>query len=262
MIIFSCHNNIILENCKCEWKILGSFVEIFNKNIGRNYKLDKCLDLANRNEKQPEVLLKCSGFIDVTIERKSVVYPVDYVRTENNFHRFGEELTKMVGASPRISGGVLHIKKESLAKNIDAKQAAKEIHKAIEAGCRKGRYPFVWYLNPYEEIGIQQGIVIEANCSEEIDLINIREGFKESSKQALNNAGLKFKNYASTYRIVLLQFIGEGSYSLDSQDLEDDTKTNIVKGIYDEVWVAFPELVSELNYRIGYKRLWIASNSE
>jgi hypothetical protein len=81
---------------KCEWFEGGlhAFVSHYNRERGTAFSLTECLDILTIGPaapKQPEVLLtdKLSGR-QMVIERKSVVWPLDYIRNEENFHLFAE----------------------------------------------------------------------------------------------------------------------------------------------------------------------------
>jgi hypothetical protein len=70
---------------KCEWLGggLDKFVRHYNQQCGTAFSLTKCLDIVNISgitPKAPEVLLTDSGTgKSMVIERKSVVWPDDYI---------------------------------------------------------------------------------------------------------------------------------------------------------------------------------------
>ena len=79
---------------KCEWSDLRSFVDQYNATYGTSYTRKACLDVEIRDRRAPELLLESPGKIPVVIERKSVVWPSDYMSSHRNEHRLFEEVPR------------------------------------------------------------------------------------------------------------------------------------------------------------------------
>lgn len=71
----------------CERLRIDPFVALLNSEEGTGFAHDECLDLAHRNSCQPEVSYIDSGANKMlVIERKTLAWPVDYVRRHKNDH--------------------------------------------------------------------------------------------------------------------------------------------------------------------------------
>lgn len=58
---------------KCEWRNLAPFISELNRISGCDYRLVSCLDVADRQRKQPEILVRDSGTgLEAVIERKII----------------------------------------------------------------------------------------------------------------------------------------------------------------------------------------------
>jgi len=89
-MLFSC----VPETGGCEWPNLQGFVAQLNSELDTKYQRVSCLDVEERNEKRPEILLKALGLPYMVIESKVVAWPEDYCRKHSNYHNFTNRLTK------------------------------------------------------------------------------------------------------------------------------------------------------------------------
>ena len=75
------------ESGGCERQRTDSFVSYLNELENSHFSHDRCLDRIFRNSPQPEALYIETGFAkSLVIERKSVVWPTDYVVLHKNDH--------------------------------------------------------------------------------------------------------------------------------------------------------------------------------
>ena len=99
---------------KCEWAHLRGFVDQFNSNYGKSYTRSACLDVAERNEKQPELLLEALGEIPIVVEHKSVVWPPRYLSDHSKEHHLHELIRNMLGNQFKDSVYQLEVSENSL----------------------------------------------------------------------------------------------------------------------------------------------------
>ncbi|KXB07064.1 hypothetical protein AKJ51_02145 [candidate division MSBL1 archaeon SCGC-AAA382A20] len=90
-MIFQCHIPFCL-NSKCEWRFIKGFVDLYNREYGTEYSRKVCPDVQIRDNKQPEVILEdgTTGK-EIVIERKTVVWPVNYIENHVHWHQKAEE---------------------------------------------------------------------------------------------------------------------------------------------------------------------------
>ncbi len=83
---------------KCEWLEggLDKFVSHYNRECGTSYAHTECLDIVRTGgatEKKPEALVTDGkNGKQMVIERKSVVWPPEYIPRHNNEHDFAEQI--------------------------------------------------------------------------------------------------------------------------------------------------------------------------
>ncbi|MFP4029618.1 MAG: hypothetical protein ACLFWL_17705 [Candidatus Brocadiia bacterium] len=91
-MIFHCHSRFRLQD-RCEWRFIRKFVELYNEEKETAYRREVCLDVRNADRKEPEVLLEGSDGGQMVIERKSVVWPCDYIENHVHWHQRAKEKT-------------------------------------------------------------------------------------------------------------------------------------------------------------------------
>lgn len=267
-MIFDCYG-VLFDGGKCEWQAIRGFVAVFNAATGSKYQRSECLDVKHRNSKQPEVLLKCAGLPDTVIERKTVVWPPEYIRNHRKFHYLGEELSRCFGSRFRVRPHLLRIEEQGLYREKNCKQVVNKICEAIERGDVQGKDPFAWHFCPVnawqDGWGRVEGIGLEGCCryspswDDPADLKAARrkaiQGFRERCQEALTGASQKFEGYKDARHIILLQFIGNDEFLLE-EDVEGIVESTTPGGSCDEVWVAFHDWRNECEYNVGWRRLW------
>ena len=114
---------------KCEWRHLSNFVTKFNDIHGKMYARSACLDVENRNGREPELLLESPGEIPIVIERKSIVWPSDYLSDHRNEHHLQECISDLLSDVFNDSLYQLTVHEEFLKgkKNREVREIAKQI---------------------------------------------------------------------------------------------------------------------------------------
>src|SRR6266849_4372724 len=84
----------------CEKPFTDAFTEYLNRTEGTRYVHRECLDVADRQNPQPEALyMDSQRSLQLVIERKSISWPIDYAHRNSNDHFvsdvFAEEMKSL-----------------------------------------------------------------------------------------------------------------------------------------------------------------------
>ncbi len=75
----------------CEKPFTDAFAEYLNRTEGTRYVHRECLDVADRQNPQPEALyIDSERSLQLVVERKSISWPVDYAHRHSNDHFVSE----------------------------------------------------------------------------------------------------------------------------------------------------------------------------
>jgi hypothetical protein len=256
---------------KCEWfgGGLEDFVSHYNRECDTNYVHTSCLDIvriSGTTLKQPEVLVTDgANNTRMVIERKSVVWPPDYILKHNNEHSFAETVWKATSGWYNDACYELIVFAEQM-EELDSKTVnaiANEISSRLahldSSGIpTRGNSPVDWVFcrADTQEHGDRRGIVVSYQRRATFkDFLedNAREGTASAIEKELSAAALKFVSYSDARRVVLLDFYGT---KLWEQDIPPLMLTLTVPSNIDEVWMSKRDWVSEEEFEIGYERLF------
>src|SRR5690242_10980821 len=81
---------------KCEWATLRNFVGQYNMIRGTTYTRSRCLDIEERNQSQPELLLESPSDEPMVVERKILVWPPDFFKYRRTEHDVFNQLQAQV----------------------------------------------------------------------------------------------------------------------------------------------------------------------
>ena len=259
-------------NKKCEWKELEPFVEEFNRINGTHYERKTCLDIVNRNSKQPEVLLTCAGLKPVVIERKAIVWPPDFLSKHSKFHRLGDTLSKKLSPIYNDSPYLVYIDEQSLL-GLKLKEIPKLVDRIsgdivsqkemVNFGELRGRYPIPWRFQrvcPEEEeidmpkkgVGLHGSHSYSPNDFETASADDI-SGFSNAFLKATEAAAKKFCSYPTARKLLLVQFFGDSIFVSD-ENLLDLIQGVDIKNQIDEVWYAVHDWKNNEECAIAWKR--------
>jgi hypothetical protein len=201
----------------------------------------------------------------MVIERKSVVWPPDYILKHNNEHNFADTIwTETAGRfndacyELRVSGRQIEA--------IDARHIkgfAKQIGSCI-AGLKssqlpfRGSHPIGWIFfraNEHEYEGRKGIVVVESDEMRLDDFLDedAKDGTASVMQKELDAASLKFDGYSNATCVVLLDFFGT---ELTEDDIPPLMASISVPVKVDEVWMSKRDWKSEDAYDIGYERLF------
>jgi hypothetical protein len=257
---------------KCEWLGggLNEFTRHYNEQSGTAYSRTQCLDitkLSGMTPKAPEVLLTDSVTgKQMVIERKSIVWPPNYIHRHQLEHQFAESIWEKTRGLYRDAAYEL---------SLDSREFDVLDRKDIQAGGNKiaeiishldprdlplhSSRPIKWSfrkVQPHEEGDQRTGIIVSHQRSmmfEDTDDADARTGTSSEMKVQLAAAAAKFEGYLDCRRLVLLDFYGT--------DLCEDDIPLLLEGIavptiIDEVWRTVRDWISADDYQIGYDRLY------
>jgi hypothetical protein len=243
------------SSSKCEWRDLKHFVDHLNCVENADFTRTACLDLCSTS-KQPEVLCTALSGAKMVIERKSIVWPINYAAKHHAEHRFFEMLNKKL--SPLLDAkkpyefrlSPLSAVSDRLLENhveVIASLVKTNLNKLNSGGTVTSQLPIAFDIReqtPGERDGDdpQSGICISM---QEVD-VKLADGdgkiykeFRELLSRLLASASEKFANCEQSRRIVLLQPISVGLFeSIRSHECRPLGKISI-PGCIQEIWLAF-----------------------
>ena len=278
-MIFSCFPS----GTKCEWADLRSFVvECLATSPEKTFTRIVCLDVVNRNEKEPELLLEAPGETrSIVIERKSIVWPPKYLSDHRNEHQLWYCVQDLIIDQFSDSVYQLTVWEESLVgRNArEVRKLSEQIAHVIQTntpGAKSERgigsqKPIPWRFRPlsrYEkdetvpDIGI--GILVRGESigmmsekPSDIDqrIQELKAGYAKSFEKAAQDAAEKFEKYADCLKILLVQFFGNNSLLLEDEDITETIESADLPDLIDQVWLAEQEWVNLYDYKIAWKRV-------
>src|ERR1700733_4814995 len=257
---------------KCEWLGggLDAFVRHYNEQFWTACALTKCLDvvkISGTTPKAPEVLLTDSGTgKQMVIERKSVVWPPNYIQRHRLGHDFAELIRTKTHGLFRDGAYTLNLNSREcdvLSSKVIL-EAGREIGdivshlKAADLPVRSAK-PIKWSFrkaSPGEEEEERPGITVIHEhwmTLEDTDDADARAGTSLQMKTQLEAASAKFEGYSQCQKLVLLDFYGTDLW-------EDDIPVLLagitIPGVIDEVWRTIRDWISSDDYQIGYERIF------
>ncbi len=267
---------------KCEWYHLRDFVDHYNNTRGKVYTLTACLDVEGRSEKEPEILLEAPRETPIVIERKAVVWPRDeYFSDHRNEHDLHDLLVNKIrsrGNPFTDSAYQLSVNSNSLKgrKKREVERFAEQIADIVlsdhtTAKSPRGignREPIPWRfrpLSPHERDETVPGTGIGLVVSEKTEpsepseireaIETARAGYASEFERSARATADKFAKYSHCEKLFLVQFCGHGSDWLQDEDIVKIIKSAQLPGVIDQVWLAYPEWVSEYDHVIAWEHI-------
>jgi hypothetical protein len=262
---------------KCEWLAeggLSEFVAHYNREIGSSFSHTECLDIvriAGVTPKRPEVLATDPKGRRMVIERKSVAWPADYIERHAAEHELTNLIARQAGDRFHDNCYVLELSDMDLEQlNVGGlKKVGKELGNVV-AQLRKsdlpvrGKKPVRWAFRKayFGEHDGYFGIVISMTKSMGRESVDASESAKIGTASALRRrleeAALKFSDYADARKVVLLDFYGT---ELDEEDIPPLLDRGAVPNSIDEIWMSVRDWVSDEDFEIGYQSIFERESS-
>lgn len=262
---------------KCEWAKLKGFVKQFNETFNTDYTLAECLDVVDRNTKQPEILLKSPNHKSMVIEHKVLVWPKDYLkfhRTEHEFkdfffERFDSQLFHdslyWLELNPRQLRGTKQ-KIKQIAYQI-ADTVVKNRERIGKAGGVKSSAPIKWIFReisrdevidedaPVAGVGIQfiePSSYYDEDFEEQVQ--EAKKGIVSQLKKKLRNTSLKFQGYADCLKVLVIEMHGNTELFM-SHEVEELMKVVKIPSNIDQIWSTDMSFISESRYEVVYHQI-------
>jgi hypothetical protein len=258
---------------KCEWRGgLAKFVSHYNHENGTNYVRTECLDIertGGQTKPKPEVLVTdAARSAQMVIERKSVVWPHNYILRQQNEQDFANVIWQQTKGQFRDDCYELTVSAEELgrADSRAVKQIALEIGFVL-AGVNssstpvRSSTPVPWHFdraNNYDDSGTRKGIVVvhEGRMMATFEDFNRDEaiaGTAAAMERELAEAATKFIGYEAARKVVLLDFYGN---ELSEEDIPPLLERIVLPQVINEIWMTKQVWVSEDDFEIGFERLF------
>lgn len=265
----------------CERRNLEGFPGQFNSMFGTNYRFSRCLDVENRIDKMPELLLEAPGLTPIVLESKVVAWPRDYCLRHRRLHIFANQFAECLKERSDRFGGApfrLNISSYSLEglRKYEVKSLAEELGQRIHAfGDRaakkrgvRGDQPMAWQFGPgrpemWGEPASCAEIWVETNDLRRVPEFseyqvlkrNAKSGYAAELDKQIESARSKFERYAGCRKLLILYFVGDRSHGItDDEFCEIVLTANMPEGV-DETWVAFRDWTNEWDYEVAWKRV-------
>jgi hypothetical protein len=258
MISFYCFND-----GKCEWlNGLHAFASQYNKTNGTDYKLSQCLDITgDTTRKQPEVRLDFSGHPSMVIERKRIVYPLDYYKRHRSLHQFWHVFAESFKSllEPRLqrdffeigishdslctlNGRSLTALAASIVESISSQIATLET-----VGVISSEEPIPWSFYrvpiPDADLTVESGLSLYCPIDiirSETDLICAKAEIGRQLGKQLADTCKKLEGYEDCLAILILEICGD-IFSLPSfVDVASIINASHIPQSIHQVWLAIP----------------------
>ena len=262
---------------KCEWSDLRAFVVQYNDTYGTSYTRKACLDIEIRDRRAPELLLESPGEIPMVIERKSVVWPCDYLATHRIEHQlfhqappaladdFGDGAYELsvradwLRVMPKSAAGTLT---EQIVRQILSNRAAAKMRGGV-----RGSTPVPWSFRPLRSdemddfepaktirVSIDEPWSFEEPFGDSEGDEDPKAGFTHQFEIALESAARKFEEYLDNLKVLLVQFHGDGSLILDEEIVQIINAVQLPETV-DQVWLAQHDWIGAHEYKVAWSRV-------
>jgi hypothetical protein len=213
----------------CEHKRLLPFIRYLNDAEATDYALDVCLDVHVRNSPQPEALYVNSSGGRLVIERKTVVWPLDYAEGHSADHFLVDALTQrlspLVGDRPctldvpariSLSRTILTSFAEDVAGAIASHQ--QELEEGMELRSVHPARPFRFRFqsaNERDEWEPVSGLCISFQSRPSGELIDpgrLPDPMLHQINKIFSSVARKFLSYGADRRVLLIDAHGEARW--------------------------------------------------
>lgn len=278
-MLFSC----VEDTRGCEWRNLKGLVQEYNLAYGTCYSHSECVDVRDRRNKSPEVLLESPGVRDMVIEHKLVSFdsgPGSYLHNHGKVHVFFSAVSSAVKNEALPVDDfhfVLRFRESSvwkwkakalrkIAKEVGS-QVVQRPNDAMSFEGVSSEHPFHWSLGlamPHEvdDGGPYRGLSMNASASpwnlrdgsswQERKLRTLRGYERQLATQALS-ASEKFERYQGYQRVMAIRFCGDYESGVEDKELVALIESATLPSAISQVWVAHHDWVSADDYEVGWR---------
>ena len=280
-VLFCC----LPPDSKCEWASLQRFVDDYNGARGTAYSHTDCLDVREKNSRQPEVRLDAPGKPPLVVERKSVAWPrgvyfADHRHehqlanlVQNRIHAvddsFSASLFQLTFPAAALKGkkkGEVRAVARQITDHILSSRNAAKSPRGVE-----GRQPIPWHFGPAHSVDEAErppGAWFRVQVwDDEPDFwsspdefrrqrASAKEGYTAEFRRCAEAAAEKFAAYSHCRRVLVVQFFGSmADARVSDKDLIEIARTAEIPAVIDEVWVAYHDWVSASDYEVAWRQV-------
>lgn len=214
---------------KCEWVELKHFIAHYNETRSSDYQHECCLDLKS-SQKSPEVICRSSDDKSLVVERKNLVWPLDYVQRHKAEHFLWDAILVHLRVVCSDGPYLLSIAPPSIVAESKLSELAAQIADAVKrviSPMRSGEK--IEFVMPCQGVFQKQidterdfdeppsGLMILSSTPKYQELTDpghTPDAFIEKVLDYFSACEGKFSAYGSSIRVLLLNFI---SYQLYEQ---------------------------------------------
>ncbi|MYC37262.1 MAG: hypothetical protein F4X66_10185 [Chloroflexi bacterium] len=259
----------------CERRHLNSLVVRLNGLWGKSYEVSACLDMDNRNEPEPELLLEAPGEPPIVIERKSVSWPKEFLRDHNNEHAIADDLLERLSATYQDDFYLLTLWSGNLVgqRMVHMREWAEQIANVIlrdQENSRttrgiRGETPIPWRFRRANEFdrdydtpdtGIQvrtwqdDGPSFLDPSGWATMVTEATQGYKAELERLAASCEAKFAKYGNHIKLLAIEFHGD-VWSLSEDALIEVVNSAELPNCVDQVWLGQPDWLDDYT-RIVY----------
>jgi hypothetical protein len=240
---------------KCEWAELKYFVQHYNEVRNRSFQHECCLDLRTTLP-APEVLCRDEAQSTIVIERKTLVWPSNYVQAHKAWHIVVDEILRLLGPCIRSKAFALTLPEPEsfsdkaltdLAKEI-SREAAEQIprlHEGESVNLKSLVGTVFWreYACDRDDDEPKTGLIFRNTESPRADLsdpIQTPTEFDQVLSTFFEACKKKFQAHSNSRKILVLNLVSMSLYDqLDSNWWTVYLSKNAALEAVDEIWVSF-----------------------
>lgn len=236
----------------CEWEDLRYFVDEYNKRHNSAYVREKRLDVEDNSSKQPEVLCRDSNGTSMVIERKTLPWPIDDLKTLRALDRITtrvrELATPLIGRSryeiglspPKLFGDK---ELESYAQQISASAvtlaanlpAGRRIELKVQLPCYIERLP-----DDFDDIRGISFLEIDGESGHDLcNPVHTPAEFDLKVSNLLADTVSKFKRYSQSKRVLVFRAMSGNVYGdLDAAWWQKYLATHPLNPVIEQIWMS------------------------
>ncbi|MDE2966129.1 MAG: hypothetical protein OXS30_01395 [Chloroflexota bacterium] len=218
---------------------------------------------------------------DIVIERKSVVWPPDYLSDHRNMHDLRAMVESRIAHLPgllsediyqlRVHSSSLDKKKQTEIERIAEGIAGTVVARESAARRRKGlsdHLPIPWWFGPVPDWDREEttpkrglGIYVEGPLLPRPGYDYAKErrravdGVSQELAKRIEKASQQLRLYPGRLRMLMLQFVAEPDTPLCDDDFVGSVQAATLPDGIDQVWVADQEFYNADEYEVVWKRL-------
>ncbi len=269
------------ESGGCERPLTDPFVAHINRLDGSTFSFVRCLDHpspaktglepsgAIENKSEPETLYQDgNSHARLVVERKTVVWPLDYAARHQNDHRIARVLLEELRDLADQQGMTIRLEPAHKMKRNEVSRFAHEIAASIRRSIQAIRNGQIvssekpglrWscYFDPYRAVSDEPltGLIIRwVLPATDVTPDELPSAFTKHVQKLFASAVKKFRGYSDARRVLLLDPHGDVRYT-DGWWWRSVLKTVPVPAMIPEVWLARYDWITDYDQGWEFERI-------